>query len=668
MEELKQFLTVPILQNINGCKTISVEINNSKNKVQLIVNEIFKNPCLSNLYLLNDEYYHFYNLECNNYNSSKYLKILYDTYQNALIYVLYKVMDKVNNAIDNKTNNLEIFKYYNELIETSIYFSENYTKKNLEFIHNNIIYTLKKNGSKIQELIKKIKGSMTESVIFVIKKIIINLLTGYTGTIIKKKDVLNSLLIKKVRNIIYTYISTILNDFIFDFITSFSEFSFLRVLLEKNNFADAVSNIVLHHVFVLQGKIIQESNVKNIILEYDNNKIDNIHQLYVETRRLIFKYVCKVNYSCALLKSLSYMTNMILNNSKEKTQNQTYPYNYPRYFKEYEVLEGINYVFNALQYKYYCITFSDNINCYIRTFSEYKRDSDQHPTIFYESLNDDEYLFSLLKYYVAYSNNKNYIEQFKNSNIPISSKQLTYDELKNKINNNWSDFDPTFTLYEWSKEYYTVLNANEQMYGDEKYTIIDPIGYNSEKMPYDCKNAEIYVYKNYNVDHLEDISDPCIDFLYYNDRNNLITPELDTYLTNKAKIDFIQNGITKDNYSDYGLSLNTYNAIKRYFDLFNKYILTNCECNYGYLTKIQFKYWLKYFSGTELLNDVTMNCFNYITTNINKSNYPSLVYNIYSDFQRNTYYYILWSINHQDNFTSNLNLNNCFNEINPQYI
>ena len=71
MEALKKLLTVPILQNIKECKNVSKEIEESKIRVQKIVTEINSNPCLNNLYKLNDEYYNFYKLECNNYYSSK---------------------------------------------------------------------------------------------------------------------------------------------------------------------------------------------------------------------------------------------------------------------------------------------------------------------------------------------------------------------------------------------------------------------------------------------------------------------------------------------------------------------------------------------------------------------------------------------------------------------
>ena len=81
MEALKKLLTVPILQNIKECKNVSKEIEESKFRVQKIVTEINNNPCLNNLYKLNDEYYNFYKLECNNYYSSKYLKVLYLWYR-----------------------------------------------------------------------------------------------------------------------------------------------------------------------------------------------------------------------------------------------------------------------------------------------------------------------------------------------------------------------------------------------------------------------------------------------------------------------------------------------------------------------------------------------------------------------------------------------------------
>ena len=96
MEALKKLLTVPLLQNIKECKNVSEEIEKSKIRVQKIVGEVYSNPCLNNLYKLNDEYYNFYKIECNNYYSSKYLKALYNTYQNALVYVLYQVMLKID--------------------------------------------------------------------------------------------------------------------------------------------------------------------------------------------------------------------------------------------------------------------------------------------------------------------------------------------------------------------------------------------------------------------------------------------------------------------------------------------------------------------------------------------------------------------------------------------
>ena len=142
MEALKKLLTVPILQNIKECKNVSEDIEKSKIRVQKIVAEVYNNPCLNNLYKLNDEYYNFDKLECNNYYSSKYLKVLYNTYQNALVYVLYQVMLKMNNSINNPTDKTKMFEYYNELIVTSLYFVENYTKKDLEYISNNIIYNL----------------------------------------------------------------------------------------------------------------------------------------------------------------------------------------------------------------------------------------------------------------------------------------------------------------------------------------------------------------------------------------------------------------------------------------------------------------------------------------------------------------------------------------------
>ena len=659
MEALKKLLTVPILQNINECKNITKDIEESKDKVQKIVGEINNNPCLSNLYKLNDEYYRFYNLECNNYYSSKYLKVLYDTYQNALVYVLYQVMRKMYNSINNSTDKSKMFEYYNELVETSLYFTENYTKKNLEYIHNNIVYNLELIKPKIKEWVKSMTVGLTISFV---KKIIINLLTGYTALIIKNKETNNSTLISNVRKIILNFISSIFNDYIFNILISFSEFSFLNVLFKKSEFSDVVANIILHHIFVLNGKVIQEKGVKDIILEYDNKNIDNIVDLYIETRRLLFKYVCKFNYSCEILKSLPYMSNMKLTNII--STDVVYPYNYPRYSKDYEILQGINYVFNALQYEYYCTIFTDNINCYIRTFSEYKYDSEYHPLINYNSLDDDIYLSGLLKYYPIYSADKKYLEKFNNINIPTTSIQLTCDELKDKINNNWTDFKPEFKILKWSKEYYNVLNANGQIYIEDENKNKKEID-----MPEECQKAEIYIYKKWSDEILSNMSDPCIDFLYYNDKDDkILTTKLDSYTNNSDKIDFIRSGITADNYSEYGLTSIAYNALQSYFSLFNNYICKDINISFGHLTKIQFKYWLKYFSKEQTLNNVTMNCFNYITFSDNKQNYPSLVYNIYSDFQSNSVYYILYSINHQNNFTSNLNINNCFKTINPQYI
>ena len=660
MEALKKLLTVPILQNIKECKNVSEDIEKSKIRVQKIVGDINNNPCLNNLYKLNDEYYNFYKIECNNYYSSKYLKTLYNTYQNALVYVLYQVMLKMNNSINNSTDKLKMFEYYNELIVTSLYFVENYTKKDLEYISNNIIYNLELIKPKIKEWIKSMTLGLTISFI---KKIVINLLTGYTALIIKNKETNDPALISNTRKIIRNFVSSIFNDYIFNIIISFSEFSFFNVLFKKEEFSDVVANIILHHVFVLKGKVFQEEGVEDIILEYDNKNIGSIVDLYVETRRLIFKYVCKVGYSCEILKSLPYMSNMILTNTLDKSV--TYPYNYPRYSVDYEILQGINYIFNALQYEYYCTIFSDNVNCYIRTFSEYKYGSEIHPTINYNSLDDNVYLSSLLKYYPIYSVDKEYLEKFNNLNTPTTLNQLTYDEIKDKINNNWSDFKPEFKISEWSKDYYTVLNANEQVYVEDeknKDLLIE------EKMPDECKYAEIYVYKKWSDDMLNNMSDPCIDFLYYNDKDKVLTTKLDSFSNNSDKIDFIRNEITAENYSEYGLKLNTFNALQRYFSLFNDYICKDINTPYGHLTKIQFKYWLKFFSKDLTLNDVTMNCFNYITFNENKQNYPALVLYTYQDFQSYSIYYICYSINCQKDFTSNLTINNVFKELNPQNI
>ena len=677
MEALKKLLTVPILQNIKECKNVSKEIEESKFRVQKIVTEINNNPCLNNLYKLNDEYYNFYKLECNNYYSSKYLKVLYNTYQNALVYVLYQVMLKMNNSINNPTDKTKMFEYYNELIVTSLYFIENYTKKDLEYISNNIIYNLELIKPKIKEWIKSMTLGLT---IMFIKKIIINLLTGYTGLIIKNKVTNNSVLISKTRKIIHTFISSIFNDYIFNFIISFSEFSFFNVLFKKEEFSDVVANIILHHVFVLKGKVFQNEDVRNIILEYDNKNIENIVDLYLETRRLIFKYVCKVGYSCEILKSLPYMSNMKLTNTLDKSV--MYPYNYPRYLVDYEILQGINYIFNALQYEYYCTIFSDNIECYIRTFSEYKYGSEIHPGMdskinskidpdkIYNSLDDNVYLSKLLKYYPIYSEDREYLEKFKGLSVPTTSNQLSYDEIKDKINNNWSDFELNFELSKWSEDYYTVLKANGQVYVEDekdKDLLIE------EEMPEECRFAEIYVYKKWSDDMLNNMSDPCIDYLYYEDKDSedkVLTAKLDSFSNNSAKINFIKNGITADNYSEYGLKLNTFNALQRYFSLFNKFICEDIHKEgYGHLTKIQFKYWLKFFSYDLILNNVTMNCFNYITFNVNRQGYPALVYNIYSDFQSYSIYYICYSINCQKDFTSNLTINNVFkNTVNPQNI
>lgn len=660
MEALKKLLTVPILQNIKECKNVSKDIEKSKIRVQKMVAEIHNNPCLNNLYKLNDEYYNFYKLECDNYYSSKYLKALYNTYQNALVYVLYQVMLKMNDSINNSTDKLKMFEYYNELIVTSLYFVENYTKKDLEYINNNIIYNLELIKPKIKEWIKSMTLGLT---ITFIKKIVVNLLTGYTALIIKNKETNDPALISNTRKIIRNFVSSIFNDYIFNIIISFSEFSFFNVLFKKEEFSDVVANIILHHVFVLKGKVFQEEGVKDIILEYDNKNIGSIVDLYVETRRLIFKYVCKVKYSCEILKSLPYMSNMILTNTLDKSI--TYPYNYPRYSVDYEILQGINCIFNALQYKYYCTIFSDNINCYIRTFSEYKYGSEIHPTINYNSLDDNVYLSSLLKYYPIYSEDREYLEKFNNLNIPTTLNQLSYDEIKDKINNNWSDFKPEFKISEWSKDYYTVLNANGQVYVEDeknKDLLIE------EKMPDECKYAEIYVYKNWSDDILNNMSDPCIDYLYYEDKDKVLTTKLDSFSNNSDKIDFIRNEITAENYSEYGLKLNTFNALQRYFSLFNDYICKDINTPYGHLTKIQFKYWLKFFSNDLTLNDVTMNCFNYITFNDNKQNYPALVLYTYQDFQSYSIYYVLYSINCQKDFTSNLTINNTFTKLNPQNI
>lgn len=664
MEALKKLLTVPILQNIKECKNVSKEIEESKLRVQKIVTEINNNPCLNNLYKLNDEYYNFYKLECNNYYSSKYLKVLYNTYQNALVYVLYQVMLKMNNSINNPTDKTKMFEYYNELIVTSLYFIENYTKKDLEYISNNIIYNLELIKPKIKEWIKSMTLGLT---IMFIKKIIINLLTGYTGLIIKNKVINDSTLISNTRKIIRTFISSIFNDYIFNIIISFSEFSFFNVLFKKEEFSDVVANIILHHVFVLKGKVFQEEGVEDIILEYENKNIENIVDLYIETRRLIFKYVCKVECSCEILKSLPYMSNMKLTNTLDKSV--TYPYNYPRYSVDYEILQGINYIFNALQYEYYCTIFSNNEECYVRTFSEFKYGSEFHPGIDYKRLDDNIYLSSLLKYYPIYSEDREYLEKFKGLNVPTTSNQLSYYEIKDKINNNWSDFKPKFEISVWSKDDYTVLKANGQIYTDceknrgEKYC---------EEMPPECKFAEIYIYKKWSDDMLNNMSDPCIDYLYYEDKDNenkVLTAKLDSFSKNSDKIKFIKDDITADNYSEYGLGLNTFNALQRYFNLFNKFICEDIKTSYGHLTKIQFKYWLKFFSNDLILNDVTMNCFNYITFNDNKQNYPDLVYYTYQDFQSHSIYYICYSINCQKDFTSNLTINNTFkNTVNPQNI
>lgn len=663
MEALKKLLTVPILQNIKECKNVSEDIEKSKIKVQKIVADININPCLNNLYKLNDEYYNFYKIECNNYYSSKYLKALYNTYQNALVYVLYQVMLKMNNSLNNSTDKTKMFEYYNELIVTSLYFIENYTKKDLEYISNNIIYNLELIKPKIKEWIKSMTLGLTISFI---KKIIINLLTGYTALIIKDKDTNDSVLLSNIRKIIRNFISSIFNDYIFNFITSFSEFSFFNVLFKKEEFSDVVANIILHHVFVLKGKVFQENGVRDMILDYDNKNIGNIVDLYVETRRLIFKYVCKVGYSCEILKSLPYMSNMILTNTLDKSV--TYPYNYPRYSVDYEILQGINYIFNALQYEYYCTIFSDNINCYIRTFSEYKYGSEIHPTINYNSLDDNVYLSSLLKYYPIYSEDREYLEKFKNLNIPTTLNQLSYDEIKDKINNNWSDFKTEFKISEWSEDYYTVLNANRQVYVDDEKNKNQFI---VEDMPEECQKAEIYVYKNWSDDMLNNMSDPCIDYLYYENKDNenkALTDKLDSFNNNSDKIDFIRNEITVDNFTEYGIGINTFNALQRYFSLFNDYICKDINTSYGHLTKIQFKYWLKFFSNDLVLNDITMNCFNYITFNDNKQNYPALVLYTYQDFQSFSIYYICYSINCQKDFTSNLTINNVFGELNPQNI
>lgn len=665
MEALKKLLTVPILQNIKECKNVSEEIEKSKIRVQKIVGDIHNNPCLNNLYKLNDEYYNFYKLECDNYNSSKYLKTLYNTYQNALVYVLYQVMYKMNNSLNNSTDKTKMFEYYNELIVTSLYFIENYTKKDLEYISNNIIYNLELIKPKIKEWIKSMTLGLTISFI---KKIVINLLTGYTALIIKDKDTNDDILLSNIRKIIRNFISSIFNDYIFNFIISFSEFSFFNVLFKKEEFSDVVANIILHHVFVLKGKVFQENGVRDMILDYDNKNIGSIVDLYVETRRLIFKYVCKVGYSCEILKSLPYMSNMILTNTLDKSV--TYPYNYPRYSVDYEILQGINYIFNALQYEYYCTIFSDNINCYIRTFSEYKYGSEIHPTINYNSLDDNVYLSGLLKYYPIYSVDKEYLDKFKNLNIPTTLNQLTYDEMKDKINNNWSDFKTEFKISKWSENYYTVLKANGQVYAEYKNDD-GKTDYKIEDMPTECRFAEIYVYKNWSDDMLNNMSDPCIDYLYYEDKDKkdkALTAKLDSFNNNSDKIEFIRNEITADNFTEYGIGINTFNALQRYFSLFNDYIRKDINTSYGHLTKIQFKYWLKFFSNDLVLNDITMNCFNYITFNDNKQNYPALVLYTYQDFQSFSIYYICYSINCQKDFTSNLTINNTFGELNPQNI
>ena len=665
MEALKKLLTVPLLQNIKECKNVSEEIEKSKIRVQKIVGEVYNNPCLNNLYKLNDEYYNFYKIECNNYYSSKYLKALYNTYQNALVYVLYQVMLKMNNSINNSTDKTKMFEYYNELIVTSLYFVENYTKKDLEYISNNIIYNLELIKPKIKEWIKSMTLGLT---ITFIKKIVVNLLTGYTALIIKDKDTNDDILLSNIRKIIRNFISSIFNDYIFNFIISFSEFSFFNVLFKKEEFSDVVANIILHHVFVLKGKVFQEEGVRDMILEYDNKNIGSIVDLYIETRRLIFKYVCKVGYSCEIFKSLPYMSNMILTNTLDKSV--TYPYNYPRYSVDYEILQGINYIFNALQYEYYCTIFSDNINCYIRTFSEYKYGSEIHPTINYNSLDDNVYLSGLLKYYPIYSEDRKYLEKFKNLNVPTTSNQLSYDEIKDKINNNWSDFKTEFKISKWSENYYTVLKANGQVYAEYKNKD-GKTDYKVEDMPTECRFAEIYVYKKWSDDMLNNMSDPCIDYLYYEDKDKedkVLTAKLDSFNNNSDKIDFIRNEITVDNFTEYGIGINTFNALQRYFSLFNDYIRKDINTSYGHLTKIQFKYWLKFFSNDLVLNDVTMNCFNYITFNDNKQNYPALVLYTYQDFQSFSIYYICYSINCQKDFTSNLTINNTFKELNPQNI
>ena len=665
MEALKKLLTVPLLQNIKECKNVSEEIEKSKIRVQKIVGEVYNNPCLNNLYKLNDEYYNFYKIECNNYYSSKYLKALYNTYQNALVYVLYQVMLKMNNSLNNSTDKTKMFEYYNELIVTSLYFVENYTKKDLEYISNNIIYNLELIKPKIKEWIKSMTLGLT---ITFIKKIVVNLLTGYTALIIKDKDTNDDILLSNIRKIIRNFISSIFNDYIFNFIISFSEFSFFNVLFKKEEFSDVVANIILHHVFVLKGKVFQEEGVRDMILEYDNKNIGSIVDLYIETRRLIFKYVCKVGYSCEIFKSLPYMSNMILTNTLDKSV--TYPYNYPRYSVDYEILQGINYIFNALQYEYYCTIFSDNINCYIRTFSEYKYGSEIHPTINYNSLDDNVYLSGLLKYYPIYSVDREYLEKFKNLNIPTTLNQLTYDEIKDKINNNWSDFKTEFKISKWSENYYTVLKANGQVYAEYKNKD-GKTDYKVEDMPTECRFAEIYVYKKWSDDMLNNMSDPCIDYLYYEDKDKkdkVLTAKLDSFNNNSDKIDFIRNEITVDNFTEYGIGINTFNALQRYFSLFNDYICKDINTSYGHLTKIQFKYWLKFFSNDLVLNDITMNCFNYITFNDNKQNYPALVLYTYQDFQSFSIYYICYSINCQKDFTSNLTINNTFKELNPQNI
>ena len=171
---------------------------------------------------------------------------------------------------------------------------------------------------------------------------------------------------------------------------------------------------------------------------------------------------------------------------------------------------------------------------------------------------------------------------------------------------------------------------------------------------------------------LNNMSDPCIDYLYYENQDNenkVLTAKLDSFNNNSDKIDFIRNEITVDNFTEYGIKPNTFNALQRYFSLFNNYICKDVNTSYGHLTKIQFKYWLKFFSNDLVLNDITMNCFNYITFNDNKQNYPALVLYTYQDFQSFSIYYICYSINCQKDFTSNLTINECFkNTVNPQNI